>query len=245
MVKTVLLSYFDMATKEFLQTRATVVDDSDHSVDYIPYDATEVLAPDKTTWPAHTYPVFNGTGWDTVPDYRGVTFYHHLTQETKEYGLGESPDTSLYTDVAPSGTGTEWNPRSGKWAITVESARYVKRKEIEEVYKNHLNSTINTGIRGRIVNTSSSTDVVIRFGSDEDRLKLSLIEAISAARPGSKDSFTYQTADGLVVELSASEIKTICEIQHMNFLNVNVKYFDIMTRLDLASTIEEINQITW
>lgn len=245
MVKTVLLSYFDMATKEFLQTRATVVDDSDPSVDYIPYNATEVIAPDKTTWPAHTYPVFNGTGWDMVPDYRGVTFYNVLTQETKEYELGETPDTTNYVDVAPTAAGTEWSPLLRQWTITLESTRLAKKNEIEASYNNHVNSFINTGIKARSANSSSLVDVVIKINNDKDMTELPMMKALSIMRSRSTTRFTYKMADGTSVILSADELKMVCDMQYMNFMNAKLKLSELTTRLEMATTIEEINRIVW
>lgn len=250
MVKTVLLSYFDMATKEFLQTRATVVDDSDPSVDYIPYNATEVIAPDKTTWPAHTSPVFNGTSWDTVPDYRGVTFYHHLTQETKEYGLGESPDTSLYTDVAPSDSGTIWNSSSRTWSHTVDGHRISKITELVKAYNDALYTPFDTGVKAMDLESKVQVPVLASIvtgataNSDGFDAYSNLINS-TAYYANKEHDILYQTADGKTVIVSASNSDTLLSSTYDECARLSKKLSSLLARVATARTIEAINEIVW
>lgn len=245
MIKTVNLSYYDTSTKEFLQTRATVVDDSDPSVDYIPYNATTVLAPAKSSWAPHTYPVFNGTDWDMVPDYRGVTFYHYLTQERKEYSLGESPDLGKYTDVPPTTPGTEWSFHLKRWVTTIESTRVAKRQELTNAYNNQMATPVTTDIKGRVVNTSNYVDVVVTFQTDDDRQKLASLLAMVKLMSQTSSVYSYKMADGTNVMLSAKDIEFLDRVQHTHYLQCNMKYWDLTTKLDLATTIDDINRIAW
>lgn len=249
MVKTVLLSYFDMATKEFLQTRATVVDDSDHSVDYIPYDATEVLAPDKTTWPAHTYPVFNGTGWDTVPDYRGVTFYHHLTQETKEYGLGESPDTSLYTDVAPSDAGTIWNSSMDSWVHTVDGHKLSKRLELVKACNDAMYGSFNTGVQATDMSSHSQIPVFasIMYRNDEDEMSAIYTGLLNQAASISSESqdVVYKTADDKIVTVSPSKMEAILAAVSAEHNRICKRLSTLLAAVERAQTAEAIDAIVW
>lgn len=244
MISTVNLSYYDTSNKEFLQTRATVVDDSDASVDYIPYNATKHLAPDKSLWPAHTHPVFNGSGWDMVADYRGIKYYHMLTQEEKEYGLGESPDVGHYTTVAPNAPGTEWSPLLKQWVVTVESTRIQKLAKLKATYEQQMSRKVNTGLKVRLAGSSSFVDLIIGFQSDDERMRLSSLSAMAALYPSQKE-FVYRMFDGRTAILSANDVKVANQIQHMNFIQTNMRYTELTTQVGLATTIDEINNIVW
>lgn len=258
MVKTVLLSYFDMATKEFLQTRATVIDDSDPSVDYIPYNATEVIAPDKTTWPAHTSPVFNGTSWDMVPDYRGVTFYHVLTQETKEYELGETPDTTNYVDVAPTSKGAVWNNSLHAWTRTLNSSKMQKLLELVEAYNSALYSPIDTVVKATEIETGSTVSVkasILHIPVDSmpkepaytSTTWNSYMRLINHAEflVGDLQRIVYKTADDKLVWLNAVDLKIIRTTIATECSRINQRLWSLFDATMRAVTIAAVDAIVW
>lgn len=248
MVKTVILSYFDMTTKEFLQTRATVVDDSDPSVDYIPYDATEVIAPDKTTWPALTCPVFNGTGWDMVPDYRGVTFYNVLTQETKEYELGESPDFKNYTSTIPSADRTIYNSSMRAWVHTLYGHKISKRLELVKAYSAAISAPFDTRIKAIDTETRAQVSVkasITGQNAGEDSGLYSSIRNSALFYTSKNKGAVYNTADGKVVILGAGDSEKLLSSISNESTRLIKRLSELLLQLESAQTIEAVDAIVW
>lgn len=254
MIKTVNLSYYDTSTKEFLQTRATVVDDSDPSVDYIPYNATTVLAPAKSSWAPHTHPVFNGTGWTMVADYRGVTFYDKVTQETKEYGLGESPDWNTYINVAPPSSKMVWDNTNGRWIHTLEGHKISKRFELAQAYKVALATPFDTGLTGSYISGSlpvpiiascSPAETIENTGSNASAYLYRTYTYHAAHVAEYNQRVIYNTVDNKTLLVTGKTLRAVTSKIADETTRLGQKLLSLSEQVERATTIADVDAIVW
>jgi len=86
-------------TGEYLSTVDARPDPLEMGQFLTPANATDV---DLPTSQANKAPVFNGTGWDMVDDYRGEKYYDKTTGNIIKFELGNSPDASMQSTFPTS-----------------------------------------------------------------------------------------------------------------------------------------------
>lgn len=204
--------------------------------DGAPTDGYILEAPPQTGDRESVVPNQFGTGWDIVPDWRGVILYNtadpHATQTITEKNIVPG---SGWTDIKPSDTGTdEWD--GAAWVPSLVKLKAMKKIEIKIAFQGELRT-------GKFQSPSLGIDIDYRRSDVNNDLQ-NAITLLSCITRGGATEIEYVGYDKTMV-ITPKQLKALIEEMEEHGVYLYNKKHGLEKAIDNAADIAELEAIVW